>query len=429
MPANKKLIKRYLIDELRDHLEKREISLIVGARQVGKTTLMNILDKELKRKGEQTLYLNLDRETDSRYFTSQENLIAKIRLELGNRKGFVFIDEIQRKENAGLFLKGIYDSNLPYKFIASGSGSLELKEKIHESLVGRKKVFELTPVSFEEFVNYKTGYRYEDKLKEFFMVEADKGYILLREYLAYGGYPRVITADRDREKREVIDEIFHSYLEKDISYLLRVERVDAFSSLVRILASQPGQLINYSRIASEVNISVKSIKNYLWYAEKTFVLQRLTPYFTNSRKEIVKAPVYYFYDLGLRNYSIGQFGNLAQFGSCFENMIMNIIKQKIRWSGASIHFWRTKDKAEVDFVVRQGNKVLPIEAKHKKMKKPYVERSMRNFIVRYSPPKAIVVNLALKDSVKIENTEVIFLPLWEIICDGSRYLLDNGDSN
>jgi len=374
MVIDGKLIKRNLLGELKKHLEQKEISLIIGPRQVGKTTLMLLMEKGLKQRGEETLYLNLDRETDRRHFVSQENLIGKIRLEIGHQRGVVFIDEIQRKEDAGLFLKGIYDSNLPYKFIVSGSGSLELKEKIHESLAGRKKVFKLNPVSFEEFVNFKTEYRYKGRLEEFFEIEVEKRETLLWEYLNYGGYPRIITAERDREKREIIDEISHSYLEKDISYLLRVERVDAFSNLVRILASQLGQLVSYSRIASEINLSIKTLKNYLWYAEKTFVLQKLTPYFKNVRKEIVKAPVYYFYDLGLRNYSIGKFGNLIEFGPIFENFILNIIQDKMRWSGATIHFWRTKDKAEVDFVINSGEEILPLKLSIRKRTNHPVKR-------------------------------------------------------
>lgn len=408
-----KLIKRNLYRELQEHLKRKEISLIVGPRQVGKTTLMLLLEQELKRQGKTTLFLNLDRELDKRFFATQENLIKKIRLELGYQAGYVFIDEIQRKENAGLFLKGIYDSNLPYKFIVSGSGSLELKEKIHESLVGRKKVFELWPISFEEFVNFRTDDRYEDRLKDFFEIESERRKSLLQEYLSFGGYPRVVLAEREKEKREIIDEIFHSYLEKDISYLLKVEKVDAFFNLVRILSAQIGRLVNYSRIAGELNISLKTLKNYLWYGEKTFVFQKLTPYFKNVRKEIVKSPVYYFCDLGLRNYSIGRFGELVEFGVIFENFILNIIKERIRWSGATVHFWRTKDKAEVDFVVNTGEEILPIEVKYKRLARPSVERSMRSFIEKYSPKKALVVNLTLKEKMRIGETEVIFLPFWE----------------
>jgi len=396
-------------------LNKKEISLIVGPRQVGKTTMMLLLEQELKRQGKATLFLNLDREWDKRYFATQEDLIKKIRLELGHQAGYVFIDEIQRKENAGLFLKGIYDSNLPYKFIVSGSGSLELKEKIHESLAGRKKVFELRPVSFDEFVNFRTENRYEDRLKEFFNVESEKRKLLLEEYLNFGGYPQVVLSEQEREKREIIDEIFHSYLEKDISYLLKVEKIDAFYNLVRILSSQLGRLLNYSRVAGELNISQKTLKNYLWYGEKTFVLQKLTPYFSNVRKEIVKSPVYYFYDLGLRNYSIGRFGGLVDYGPIFENFVLNIIKERIRWSGATVHFWRTKDKAEVDFVVHTGEKIIPIEVKYQELTRPIIARSLRSFIEKYSPEKAVVVNLVLMEKVKIGETEVVFLPFWEDI--------------
>ena len=151
------MIKRKLHKDLKEHLSKKEISLIIGPRQAGKTTLMMMLKEYLTKKNEATLFFNLDIGNDIFYFQSQDKLLKKIKLELGSKRGFVFIDEIQRKENAGLFLKGLFDMDLPYKFIVSGSGSLELKEKIHESLAGRKRVFELNTLSFEEFVNYKTN--------------------------------------------------------------------------------------------------------------------------------------------------------------------------------------------------------------------------------------------------------------------------------
>ena len=150
------MIKRKLFEELKNHLSKQEISFIVGPRQAGKTTVMLFLKEYLEKIGERAVFLNLDIELDKEFFISQSRLIKKIELELGKQKGFVFIDEIQRKDDAGLFLKGIYDMNLPYKFIGSGSGSVELKEKIHESLVGKKRIFELSPLSFEEFINFKT---------------------------------------------------------------------------------------------------------------------------------------------------------------------------------------------------------------------------------------------------------------------------------
>ena len=141
------LIQRNIISQIEDHLERPEIKLITGAKQIGKTTILKMLLAKLHREGRQTLFFNLDFEKDFRYVESQETFLRKIKLEAGNDPVFVFIDEIQRKENAGLFLKGIYDLEAPQlKMIVSGSGSLELKENIHESLVGRKRIFEILPV-------------------------------------------------------------------------------------------------------------------------------------------------------------------------------------------------------------------------------------------------------------------------------------------
>ncbi len=408
------LIKRNIYKDLLSHAEKKEISLLTGPRQSGKTTLMNLMKSELEKDGKHTLFLNLDSEMDKNYFSSQQMLLKKIELEFGDKKGYIFIDEIQRKNDAGIFLKGLYDMNLPHKFIVSGSGSLELKEKIHESLVGRKRIFELGTVSFDEFVNFKTNYKYKDELSAFFELEHELINIYLMEYLNFGGYPRVILEKEQREKIFIINDIFHSYLEKDISYLLKVERVDAFSDLIKIISGRFGSLTNYSNIASEINISVQTLKNYLFYAEKTFILQKLTPYFKNSSKEIVKSPVYYFYDIGLRNFSINLFGNITDFGHVFENLVLNIIKEKIKFTNGSIHFWRTLDKAEVDFVLDFGKEIIPIEVKYKKYKLPKLEASLRSFIDKYAPKKAFVVNLELNAMLNVNNTNVYFISFGEL---------------
>lgn len=412
------LIKRGLFEDIKEHLEKKEISLIVGPRQVGKTTLMLLLKEYLEARGAKTAFFNLDSEMDKRFFVSQNDLIVKLRLELGNNKGYVFIDEIQRKEDAGIFLKGIYDLNLPYKLIVSGSGSMELKEKIHESLTGRKRVFELMPVSFFEFAKYKTDYRYDNSLSNFFEIEREKTAYLLDEYLNFGGYPRVILEERLSEKIKTMDEIFKSYIEKDISYLLRVERIDAFSSIIRIISGQVGGLINYSELATTLGISVPTVKNYLWYAERTFILHIVTPHFRNIKKEITRSPVAYFYDIGLRNYARGVFGNLTQpydFGFLFQNLVFHILKEKFRYSGATIHFWRTKDKAEVDFVVTFGADAIPVEVKYKRSGRIQISRSIHSFIDRYMPKEAWIVNPDKREEFELDKTKIKFIPFYDLI--------------
>jgi len=411
-------IKRYIFEELAAHLPKKEISLIVGPRQAGKTTLMLQLQDYLKKKNEDTLFLSLDFETDMPHFISQNALLDRIRLEFGKKNGYVFIDEIQRKENAGIFLKGLYDMQTPFKFIISGSGSIELKEKVHESLAGRKRMFELHTVSLKEFINYKTGYKYEDRLDEYFRIKKPEGLALLMEYLNFGGYPRVILEDTLKEKLKITDEIYSSYIEKDISYLLRVERIDAFGNLIRLLAGQIGNLVNINELSSTLGISVQTVKNYLAYAEKTFVVKRVTPYHRNIRKEISKSPVLYFNDLGLRNFSSGQFGRHTMFsemGFLFQNLVYRLLIEKTKDNDCTLHFWRTKDRAEVDFIIDKGIEVIPVEVKCRQMKDKAIARSLRSFISKYSPKEAWVVNIGLKDEEMIGKTKVKFFPVFDLI--------------
>lgn len=411
-------IKRYIFEDLAAHLLKKEISLIAGPRQAGKTTLMLQLQDYLKKRGDNTLFLSLDFEADRPYFMTQAALLDRLRLEFGKKKGYVFIDEIQRKENAGLFLKGLYDMRTPHKFLVSGSGSLELKEKVHESLAGRKRMFELHTVSLKEFVNYSTGYKYEDRPGEYFRIRKAESLALLMEYLNFGGYPRVMLEDTLKEKLKIIDEIYRSYIEKDIAYLLRVERIDAFGGLIRLLAGQTGNMINIHELSSTLGISVQTVKNYLAYAEKTFVVKRVTPYYRNIRKEISKSPVLYFNDLGLRNFSAGQFGRHTQFsetGFLFQNLVYRLLLEKTKDDGSTLHFWRTKDRAEVDFIIDRGREVIPVEVKCREMKDKTIARPLRGFIARYNPEEAWVVNISLKDEEMIEQTKVKFVPVFELL--------------
>jgi len=411
------MIKRDLFFRLKEHLLRPEISLIVGPRQAGKTTLMQQLENDLKKEGEKTVFLNLDYDMDRPYFESQEMLLRKIELEIGDGKGYVFIDEIQRKIDAGLFLKGLYDRDLPYKFIVSGSGSVELKEKVHESLVGRKRMFELGTVSFKEFVNFRTNYKYEGNLRSFFELEKIRGENFLFEYLNYGGYPRVILAQSDEEKRQIMGEIYQSYLEKDIAFLLKVQKVESLTKLVFVLANQAGGLVNISELSSTLGIAMNTVSNYLWYLEKTFIVDRVTPFFRNARKEITKSPIFYFIDLGMANFAKRQFG-LREVGVgdgyLFENFVYLLLKGRVKLP-ATIHFYRTQDKAEVDFVIDRGREVRAVEVKFSRLVGPAISRSFRYFLKKYSPEKAMIVHLGKRFEKEYEGVTVEFVPFWELV--------------
>lgn len=413
------IIKRKIFSSIWDHLDRKEMTLITGPRQAGKTTLMKQLAQDLENKGEKTLFLDLDRDQDRPFFDSQNRLLQRIGYEIGKEKGYVFIDEIQRKENAGVFLKGIYDMGVPYKFIVSGSGSLELKEKIHESLVGRKRIFELTTLNFEEFLDYKTEYKYSN-LAPFFDLYKEKTLQYFEEYLSFGGYPRVVIESETSNKKTVIEDIYRSFLERDIAVFLHIKKTEEFTQLVRILAKQAGSLVNITELSNTLSISAPTIKEYLWYMEKTFIIRRVTPFFRNIRKEIIKSSIYYFVDVGLKNYSTNQFDTAmvvsSPQGMLFQNFVFNCLREQLRakFSSATIHFWRTKDKAEVDFVINTGLEVIPVEVKYTAIKSVVATRSFQSFIEKYTPKHAYIIHLGDYQERVIDKTTVHFLPFYNL---------------
>ncbi|KKR80785.1 MAG: hypothetical protein UU73_C0002G0102 [Candidatus Daviesbacteria bacterium GW2011_GWA1_41_61] len=422
------MIKRKILAKLEEHLLSDQMTFLIGPRQVGKTYLMRILKEKLEDRGEKTIWLNLDSEEDAAKLTSQITLLSYIELMVGKEKAFVFIDEIQRKSNAGLFLKGIYDMNLPYKFIISGSGSLELKAKIPESMAGRKQLFVINPVSFEEFVNFKTDYHYEDRLDNFFALEKRKTEQLLSEYLVFGGYPRVVLAQTASLKQSQMQEIYRSYIDRDIHDLLRLEKPDALTNLLKILAAQIGSLVSITELSSTLGLDEKTIKIYLSYLEQTFIIKKVTPYYKNTRKEITKAPIYYFLDLGLRNWLLGLLG-LPQIpsplsGHLFENMIFNILRAQLESTPTQIHFWRTRDQAEVDFVLVWGLDVTPIEAKYSSIEKTSITRSYRSFLTKYTPKNGYFIHLGEEKKVSIGGTTVNFIPYYSLITNVHQFTIN-----
>jgi len=409
-------IKRTILPAIEEHLSAPEMTIITGPRQVGKTYLMRVLESGLKEKGKKTLYLNLDFDEHFPLFSSQRKLIDYIKLQKGEEKAYIFIDEIQKKENAEIFLKGLYDMHLPYKFVLSGSGSLELKSKISESMAGRKRFFTVDPLSFQEFVNAKTDYRYEDKLEDFFVIEQRQTQSLFEEYMMYGGYPRVVLAQTAQEKRAVIEDIYTSYIERDIQGFLDVAKPEAFTNLVKILASQIGSLVSTIELSSTIGIAGKTVQHYLWYLEKTFIVKKVTPFYRNVRSEIIKSPIYYFVDSGLRNYLLGLFGlpsiPNSLGGHLFENIIFNMLREGVGNLPTEIHFWRTKDQAEVDFIVQTGLEVIPVEVKYLSLKTPDTSKSFKSFLTKYTPKKAYIIHLGDHMENTHGGTKVYFIPFF-----------------
>jgi predicted AAA+ superfamily ATPase len=411
------MIRRKIFKDLLNHLQEPEITLITGPRQVGKTTLMRQMADQLAADGKPLLFLQLDNEADFQIMRTQASLIERIRNESGNRKITVFIDEIQLKDNAGLFMKGLYDMNLPVKFILSGSGSMELRASIQESMAGRKRVFEVMPVSFFEFADFRSGYAYTSHLDSFLMNDIPGALGLLNEYLNFGGYPRVIVAPTLQEKMDVINEIYQSYMTRDIQSLLKGHGPEVYGRMICLLAAQTGGMINLSMLSSETRAALPTIQKYLWYAERTWFLKMIPPLHGNKIKEITKSPVVYFVDHGMRNFAIRMFGNIhnhRDYGFVFQNLVCTLLLNTLQRHIYDLHFWRTINKAEVDFVIERYENPLPVEVKYSSLSKPDLTRSLRSFIDHYHPTDAWVINLSYAGEMVIGTTTVHFIPFFRI---------------
>ncbi|MBX2926514.1 MAG: ATP-binding protein [Saprospiraceae bacterium] len=408
-------IARTILKDLQAHLSAPEITLLIGPRQAGKTTLLRELRTQLEKEGELCFFFNLDIDSEAIFFQSQQKFVAHIQAISGGQKSYIFIDEVQRIADAGLFLKGLYDRQMPYKFIVTGSGSLELKERIAESLVGRKQNFFLPTVSVQEWVQYATEYRFGDRISAVIHTDELLEERLLNTYMTYGGYPRVITSPTIPLKNNILQEIYQGYIERDIGQLLQLEKSSAFVVLLQLLANRSGQLVNYSDLSKLTGLSVATLKNYLWYSEKTFVTESVTPFFRNKEKEVTKAPQYYFWDLGLRNYLRGIFEDISDQGNRFQIFAFRLLEDHFRNSVASLHYWRTQNQAEVDFVINLGHRVLPVEIKSAKMKKPELSRSFQSFLSKYNPPEAWIINRHLRADILSGETKVRFIPWYDLI--------------
>lgn len=381
--------------------------MILGPRQSGKTTLILKLKEELEKKGNQTLYFNLDRLEDWEFFQTQKTLLEKIKFELGEERVFIFIDEIQRLKNAGLFLKGLHDYHSPYKFIITGSGSLELKEDIVEPLTGRKKIFHLYPLSFAEFFQFKTNREIKEfgKFYKFSEHEAER---ILDEYLVFGGYPKAVLAKTKSGKKEVLQEIYSSYLEKDVKALLGVEKDLAYQHLLKYLAAETGSLFNKSEVSRDLGIHIKTLNRYLYFLEKTFVIKIIRPFYKNPTKELIKMPRIYFLDQGLRNFLVGRLTPFFQRddkGKIFENFVFRQLLDKEPVFG--IWFWRTSRGAEVDFILNERT-LLPIEVKAGKQKIGVVGKSMLSFLEKYDAKRGVIVHFGDEKMIKKKGRRVLY---------------------
>jgi len=401
---------RTIFNALYASLNNKEIVVLTGSRQVGKTTLLKSLISKLLRQNicpASIFYFNLDDDSLHPYFEKYTDFIDFIDTEY---KGFryVFIDEIQRLKNPGIFLKLIHDLDLDIKIVVSGSSSLELKSKTTEHLTGRKRVFELFPFSFSEYLSIRQiHYYFEKDIADLIKYHNEDLNLLLVKYIKFGGYPKVLLIDTFEEKQIELKEIYDSYIKKDVKDFLKIDNINGYNNLVKACANQVGNLINYNELSNISGLNVKTVMKYIEYLEGTYVFKRVLPWFQNSRKEISKAPKIFGYDTGVINYITNNlYKEMPLDGSIFENYVLN---EFIKY-GIDVKFWRTGSGAEVDFIVND----VPIEIKSGQLKKDGLTKSFSNFCKKYEPEKGFIVSTGFYSQRNFLNSTIHFFPLWSI---------------
>ncbi|MEN8263047.1 MAG: ATP-binding protein [Nitrospirota bacterium] len=416
-------IKRNIMDDIAQWMDDEDVLVLLGPRQSGKTTIIKKLIEDLAGSinTEAIFYFNLDDETLIKLFRNPGEFIKFIRAYLPEGKAFVFIDEVQRVREAGLFLKYIYDAGLNIKLIVSGSSSLEITAKVKEYLTGRKKVFRIYPLSFNEIVRHKRQVPAQllsnrTSTEEIIKYHGLFGEHLLSElmdYMSYGGYPKVYLRQEHKKKETELSEIFSSYVKKDVTDYLRIEQVDVFNRLVSLLAFQTGNLVNKQELSATLQTAWVTIEKYLRILEETFVIKLLPPYYTNKRKEITKMHKVYFMDTGLRNFIVRNFMPFdvrADKGALFENVFFTERIKHIK-DPSSTCFWRTQAGAEVDYILIEGEKIIPVEIKATRLKAPKLTKSFKNFIDAHKPENALIATLDFCGEMTYSGTHVKFIPL------------------
>lgn len=436
-------IRRKLQSEIEKWINRPEILAIRGPRQSGKTTLLEhlklFLTNENKIVPENIIYLSFEDKSKLANFSKDpaayiESFLKRdskvINDDLKREKYYFLLDEFQYVKDGGSKLKLLYDNYKNIKFLITGSSSLELTSKTIKYLVGRVFLFDLYQFDFEEYLNTReynilNYYREKSKLIHDFLYAGreveDKNYGVIfeselekyfEEFCIYGGYPEVAISDNAEEKRTILENIFNTYIGKDIVDLLRLKDDLAVKNIILLCANQIGNVLEYSSLMSDSGTYFKKLKNYLAILEETYIICRLKPFFTNITSEVKKNPKVFFIDNGLRNSVVNNFNPLnarADSGSLVENTVFSmLLKNKF----SNMRYWRTISKAEVDFVFQFEGQIYPVEVKYSKMKSPLFGRSFISFVKKYKPKRGLILTKNFWALEKIENTQVLFAPAW-----------------
>ncbi len=361
------MYQRIIENSIKDKIGKGKAIIIVGARQVGKTTLINKILNEQD-------YLFLDADDPSIRQLLLNSNTEQIRTILGENR-IVFIDEAQRINDIGLTLKIITDQFKEVQLFVSGSSSFDLGNKLNEPLTGRKWEYELFPISWEEF-----------EKKEGFVKSEQQ----LENRLLFGFYPDVLN-NKGKEKT-ILKNLVSSYLYRDVLAFSEIRKPKILDDLLLALALQVGSEVNYNELARTIGVNKITIQKYIDVLEKMYIVFRLNSFSRNLRNEIKRNRKVYFFDNGIRNMIIGNFNTLklrTDIGPLWENFLISERKKQNIYKDtfAKMYFWRTKQQQEIDFVEEKDGKIYGFEFKWKAKSKI---RLPQTFVKTYNAETKVI---------------------------------------
>lgn len=373
----KKMFDRTIGKRIMEKINGGKAIVVIGARQVGKTTLL----KEILKDKE---FLFLDADDPSTRSLLESPTTEEIRTFIGEHK-YIFLDEAQRIPGIGLTLKIITDQFKGVQLFVSGSSSFDLGNALNEPLTGRKWEYELFPITWEEYEN-KIGFIKSEQQIE--------------NRLLYGLYPEVIN--NQGNERETLKNLVNSYLYRDIPAFSDIRKPDVLEKLLQALALQLGSEVNYNELSGLIGINKITVQKYIDILEKGYVVFKLNSFSRNIRNEIKQNRKIYFYDNGIRNMLIGNFNQLdlrVDKGALWENFLVSERRKQNLYKDtfAKMYFWRTKQQQEIDFVEEKNGEISAFEFKwsNKKAKFP------QNFIDTYKAEGVVVDRKNFRKFVKI----------------------------
>ena len=365
-------ISRLIQKDIINHLQPNKVVVIYGPRRVGKTTLIQEINKKFFNK---TLFVNGDDISIQSYLGSQN--LEKLKSFVG-KTPLLIIDEAQTIPKIGLNLKIMVDNIPNLKIIATGSASFDLSQQIGEPLVGRKWQFELYPISQLELLKYENPFESTTKLES---------------RLIYGSYPEVVTASSNIKKGEILKEILDGYLFKDILLFEGLRKSAKLVQILKLIAFQIGREVSLRELAQHTELNSATVARYLDLLEKVFIIRRLSGFRRNLRTELTKTSRYYFIDNGVRNIlinNLNQLSDRSDVGELWENYLYveRLKKREYKKIYANEYFWRTHAQNEVDLVEERNGKLHGFEFKWgKKYSKKY-----RLFAETYNNANCSLIN-------------------------------------